>query len=394
MVGSVTPPSAAPSRSLAAWLIQDARHCLDFERSRATTPLLAMRCWGSGQLARAARLLSLGQRRFTQLIEVEAACWAAGLSYPRTDSGQQAPWHLPAAFLDLPTEDLPAHPLIDGHWLAGLLGPDAPAPPAVEALRRLLRDDVAPARWAGVRCFDDRPQPPPAARIAVCLHLFYPELWPELLTALRSLAEPWDLFVSVPTFTATPALQDIARAVPGARFLVCDNRGRDVLPWLRWLSRGTFQGYELVCKLHTKRSPHMNDGAQWRARLLGGLLGTPAQVAGRLAQLRSQPAVGVAGSESMIVDPASPEWAGTNRHAVRRMRSRLGLPVNSTDDPFFAGTMFWFRPAAVAPLYALLDEAFPPEMGQTDGTTAHAIERLVVSIARNAGFELTAWPQS
>lgn len=381
---------AAPSSLARLWL-RDALDCLEYERSRAASPGQALRCFIVGQSRRAVRLSRLGRRRFRALLEVEADCRRAGLTYPVGDNGQQAPWHLAERLLALRTDQLPPHPLIDGPHLARLLSGDAPPPPALEGLRALLRDTRLAARWNQLPLFGQADDEPPAARIAVCLHLFYPELWPELNAALCRMPEAWDLFVSVPDFAVTPVLAEIAKAVPRVRFLPCSNRGRDVLPWLRWLDAGAFDRYDWVCKLHTKRSPHMRDGAQWRARLLGGLLGTAPTLASRLAQLRAQPATGIAGPADALVRPEQAGWAGTNRPMLETLRRRLALPP-SGDQAFFAGTMFWFRPAAVAGLRALAAAPFSPETGQTDGTLAHATERLVVAAVRAAGFDLLGWP--
>ena len=50
---------------------------------------------------------------------------------------------------------------------------------------------------------------------------------------------------------------------------------------------------------------------------------------------------------------------------------------------FFAGTMFWFKPAALQNLPDIVRvESWERERGQLDGTLAHAIERILVDVVR------------
>jgi lipopolysaccharide biosynthesis protein len=58
--------------------------------------------------------------------------------------------------------------------------------------------------------------------------------------------------------------------------------------------------------------------------------------------------------------------------------------------PFFAGSMFWARVKALEPVrkLALRDDDFEPELGQVDGTLAHAMERVFAMAAQRAGFEI------
>ena len=52
------------------------------------------------------------------------------------------------------------------------------------------------------------------------------------------------------------------------------------------------------------------------------------------------------------------------------------------------GTMFWFRPAALKPLFDhdWTWEEFPPEPNNIDGTVLHAIERAYGYVAQASGY--------
>jgi len=84
---------------------------------------------------------------------------------------------------------------------------------------------------------------------------------------------------------------------------------------------------------------------------------------------------------------------GANRDNVRRLLNASGACV--ADPPelgFFAGSMFWFKPAALTPLHKIPmpDLAFEPEAGKQDGTLAHALERVFCTVARSTGYACTS----
>ena len=83
----------------------------------------------------------------------------------------------------------------------------------------------------------------------------------------------------------------------------------------------------------------------------------------------------------------STHW-NRNKRAVLSLAVRLGVkPRDVLACPLVAGSMFWARTEALWPLYALVDPTdFESEKGQTDGTMAHAIERLFSVGAHSIGL--------
>lgn len=65
----------------------------------------------------------------------------------------------------------------------------------------------------------------------------------------------------------------------------------------------------------------------------------------------------------------------------------MNVSVKS-DDLFVAGSMYWAKPDVLSPLHALYNEGveFEPELGQVEGTMAHAIERIIGIAARSRKY--------
>jgi lipopolysaccharide biosynthesis protein len=67
------------------------------------------------------------------------------------------------------------------------------------------------------------------AKIAVVLHLFYPEMWDYFNKKLQSLDAPYDLYVSIPEQKRNQIPTDLQAH---ATVFFTPNHGRDVLPFL------------------------------------------------------------------------------------------------------------------------------------------------------------------
>lgn len=225
------------------------------------------------------------------------------------------------------------------------------------------------------------------ADAVICLHLFYPEMIEEFAARIKAARRqmPVDVILTVPdTWTPEDARRAVAKLKP-IRFLPGPNRGRDVLPFLSALQAGLDMGYTIGCKLHSKKSPQRLDGDGWRHRLVDGLLG--AEALGRIRSgFLADDSRAIAAPAGEFVPMTDEYLMQDNMRQSRDLLSALGHPAAPLDE-FVAGTMFWFRFAALAPMAALgyTDARFGPELGQLDGTLAHAFERVFVAFVKADG---------
>jgi lipopolysaccharide biosynthesis protein len=229
--------------------------------------------------------------------------------------------------------------------------------------------------------------------VTVFAHAHYPDIWRDMSSVLSNrLTVPFRLFV-------TSALPRDAIVMPrsphlcAARFLQVENRGRDILPFLRAMAIA--EPFDIGLKLHTKRSPQREDGPQWRAALLASLIPPDGSVDRIVGRMRADHRIGVVAPADFCLSVRP--WVLNNEPNMRRIMSALGADMTEEgvlEDAFFAaGSMFWFRRAALAALAGPeLSALFEPERGQLDGTTAHAMERLFPVEARRQGYVSLAVP--
>ncbi|MCB1333493.1 MAG: glycosyltransferase [Roseivivax sp.] len=232
----------------------------------------------------------------------------------------------------------------------------------------------------------------PALDIGVHLHLHYPDLADEFIRYLGNIPTAFHLYVSVPDAALVDGLAArFAAGLPRAKVTVrsFENRGRDIGPWLAGFG-AQMKAHDYVCHIHSKRSPHNPGKKDWRSQLMGNLMGSPSIVAEVFRLFDKNPQLGMVFPEYHWSLSGQISW-GTNYDVCEPLARRMGLSVSrSRLDLFPAGSMFWARGAALKRLFDLnLTFAdFPPEQAQVDGTTAHAVERLLGTIAVQSGFRL------
>ncbi|CAG7844258.1 hypothetical protein USB125703_00484 [Pseudoclavibacter triregionum] len=270
---------------------------------------------------------------------------------------------------------------------------DDPGAPicALKAHRRRREGTVFvghPASW--------RVEFPPLADpapIGVVLHAHYPELVTELVAQLATIPVDFDLLVTT-SADAELDLSGLERTrCRSHRVLPVENRGRDLWPLAQLVNAGLLDPYDLVLKVHTKRSAWREGhelagtGEEWKDGFLRDLLGSEANVAGILASMLDDPSLGIVTADGSICGPE--QWGGDER-IVRELLRRLELRLAPGALRFASGSMYWIRGFLLQGLRALeLEEGdFEDEAGQIDATTAHGIERLLGIVAEEAGFRV------
>ena len=232
-------------------------------------------------------------------------------------------------------------------------------------------------------------QAPPAhaapARPCVVIHAWYLEELGELLAHVRGSGLDCRLLITTAAEHRDQVQALLQAAQLDAEVMLFANHGRDLLPFLQVANLLLDQGEDVVLKLHTKRSVHMQQGAQWRQDMLRQLLddGHGAQAVNRFAQERTLGMLAPAGHLLAVRD-----YPGANDAMLARLAVRLGLRGDVLAAHFSAGSMCWLRLAALRPLLDahLSPGAFEPEQGQIDGTLAHALERALGAVCVDAGY--------
>ncbi len=228
-------------------------------------------------------------------------------------------------------------------------------------------------------------------RVAVVIHCFYADLLEELIGHLTTIPVPFDLFITNASGQELGIPSDLTH-LRHCLVVEVENHGRDIFPTLQLINSGILDPYELILKLHTKKSPWREEhtelagsGSAWKDQFLNDLVGSRESVTSILNAFAADASLGVLTATDSIV--GSEFWGGDKR-IVEQLARRIELESSFDDLEFASGSMYWCRGFILQGLRSLNLQAadFDDEAGQVDGTTAHAIERLIGILTKEAGL--------
>lgn len=234
--------------------------------------------------------------------------------------------------------------------------------------------------------------------IAICAHVYYTDMVEELLQLGDNIPCDYDFIATTETDEKKAFIEEAAGKRANVRNVIVrvveKNRGRDMSA-LFITCRDLFidDRYDLVCRLHTKKTPHLATGRSnvFKRHMFENLLNSPGYTANVLDMFRDKPWVGMAVPSiiQMSYGTLGHAW-GVNRRRTLEVAERLG--IKATYDPYTPigafGGMFWFRPKALHKLFAhnWQWEDFEPEPYPLDGSLGHALERILTYVAQDARF--------
>ena len=229
---------------------------------------------------------------------------------------------------------------------------------------------------------------------AIIFHCYYEDLIAPIFDHYFSRNGGIDLFVTVRYDVSSRAIQEMRSKFPAIYFLREENRGRDIRPFLITLRVIRALGYRYACKVHTKKTPQALDqaGDVWRQTLIEPLLGSPDSPARMAGVFEREPELGLLVPKNSVTDLRILDHHTVNTFWLDRFLDRMDRRdlIGNYNFSFPAGSMYWFRVQALAGFEEMMlgPDEFEFELGQRDGTVAHAIERLVALYVQQRGYSM------
>ncbi len=243
---------------------------------------------------------------------------------------------------------------------------------------------------------------PAQRKTAAVFHCYYPECFGQYLPRLMNFPEGTDFYFTVSSDELENEYRSLTTPLAekySVSFIRVENRGRDASALLVGARDSVFGGkYDYVCFMHeicgNAIGNKFSDIVQSFSDSVFDNIAGSRQYIGKVLELfEKNPRMGMAvapqpvhGNYFMKTDG---DWGKNYKNVLELLeKNEINVPVEPAKPPIApAGTVFWFRPAAIERLAAQLTyEDFPEEPAGTDGTLISTIERAYSYFAQARGY--------
>ncbi len=220
-------------------------------------------------------------------------------------------------------------------------------------------------------------------KIAVCLHLYYIDLFEEIHKYLTNLsAHHFDIFVTMPRENKA-FLPTLRKYYPKAHVIITENIGWDIYPFIKFLNSFPVEDYDVLFKIHTKKDIPIEyslngidlSGNLWRNYLLKAILGSPARVEHILRIISRHHHIAMIGAQEVLITGSDNISLDLDLNALNSLMYKLRLPIRSYE--FIAGSIFAIRPLYLTPIKkcAFTAHDFPPYSPRDWNGLPYCLER-------------------
>ena len=228
--------------------------------------------------------------------------------------------------------------------------------------------------------------------VAVHIHLYYTDLLAEFVSYLENIPFKFDLYISIGRDADVDAIKSGCKSLKRVGKLEVksvENRGRDLAPLYCIFAREILE-HDYFLHAHSKKSIYSGvEKAGWRQYSMETLMGSPTTVEAVMNMFEQDNAGLIYPDFNDELPMIAYSWLKNEARGRKLFKEfDISRPFPSVFN-YPAGSFFWARTQALKPLfdrmYSLDD--FEVELGQTDGTLAHALERILPFISAKQGFD-------
>jgi len=235
--------------------------------------------------------------------------------------------------------------------------------------------------------------------VAIHIHVYYEQLLNKTIKRINKMPIKYDLYISTTSKEKKEFIENYIEKSEKTtankyEIKIYENKGRDVYPFIRQM-RNHYKKYKYICHLHTKRSAHkLYLGANWSEYLYKNLIGSKRLIYDILYYFEQNAKLGFIFPEPYYeLIKGVLEFNNLNIALHIKNKKFMNFILNKIfhkykvgDKLIFPiGDMFWAKTKAIYQIFNVRLK-FPEELGQTNETIMHAIERLWLYLVKLNGY--------
>ena len=232
--------------------------------------------------------------------------------------------------------------------------------------------------------------------VAIHIHAYYEDLLSKIIKKLNKMPIKYDLYISTTSKDKKDSIEKCLQKSNANEYeiKIYENKGRDVYPFISQM-KSHYKNYKYICHLHTKKSAHKtNLGSNWSEYLYNNLIGNKKTMLDILYDFEQYDKLGFVFPESYYeIIYGYSDFYNLNFFLHAKNKNNINFLLKRIFHKFKAGVklvfpvgnMFWAKTKSIYQIFNIRLK-YPKELGQTNETIMHAIERIWLYLVKLNGY--------